>query len=310
MPKSSFGWGRKATGVHEGICNRPDNESYGYNMRMGFRRASGAALVVLLYGTGVHPAQAQALETYRVQHRPVADLVQVAEQAMGSDGLVTLDARTATLILSGSPAAVQRTLALLAQLDRPLRHVNLEYQMRDASDFQDLEARVAWQATLGPLRIGTLGNPGSGLPDDGVRIGLTAREGSSRVTSGSSLKVLEGSSGVIRTGEAYPFIYEPYYGTRATEFIPAETGLEATATVLGDGNVQLDLRPVAGRLDETGGLRYTEAPTSLVVAPGETVVFANVSRDAAGESVGLDGGSQSRRRENQVLLITVHVEHP
>jgi type II secretory pathway component HofQ len=245
-----------------------------------------------------------------VQHRPVADLVRIAEQAMGSEGLVTLDSRTATLILSGSPAAVERTLALLAELDRPLRHVNLRYQMSDTSDFEDLEARVAWQASVGPVRIGTLGGAGKGASGNGVRIGLSAERGSTRVTSGSSLKVLEGSSGLIRTGEAFPFIYEPYYGTRATELLPAETGLEATATVLGDGNVQLDLRPVAGRVDETGALRYTEAATSLVVAPGETVVFANVSSDASGESVGLDGGRKISQRQNQVLLISVEVEEP
>ena len=277
---------------------------------MGFRNISRLALVVLLNGAVVHPTEGQALETYRVQHRPVADLVQIAEQAMGNDGLVTLDPRTATLILSGSPAAVRRTLALLAELDRPLRHVDLRYQIRDAADFDDLEARVAWQASVGPVRIGTLGGTGNGVSGDGVRVGITAQSGNTRVTSGSSLKVLEGSSGVIRTGEAFPFIYEPYYGTAATAFIPAETGLEATATVLGDGKVQLDLRPVAGRVDETGAIRYTEAATSLIVAPGETVVFANTSANVTDENVGLDGGSKSRLRQSQVLLISVEVEQP
>jgi type II secretory pathway component GspD/PulD (secretin) len=271
---------------------------------------SRVAFVLLSWGAGAPIVSGQALEIYRVQHRPVADLVRIAEQAMGSEGLVTLDSRTATLILSGSPAAVERALALLSELDRPLRHVNLRYQMSDASNFEILEARVAWQASLGPVRIGTLSSVGKGGLGDGVRIGLSADRGSTRVRSGSSLKVLEGSSGLIRTGEAFPFIYQPYYGTTATEFLPAETGLEATATVLGDGKVQLDLRPVSGRVDETGALRYTEAATSLIVAPGETVVFANVSSDASGESVGLDGGSQSSHRQNQVLLVSVEVEEP
>ena len=279
-------------------------------MGMAFRSVSRLALVVFLYGAGVHPTEGQTLETYRIQHRPVADLVRIAEQAMGNDGLVTLDPRTATLILNGSPAAVQRTLALLAELDRPLRHVDLRYQIRDAADFDDLEARVAWQASAGPVRVGTLGGAGDGVSEDGVRIGITAQRGNTRVTSGSSLKVLEGSPGVIQTGEAFPFIYEPYYDTETTTFIPAETGLEATATVLGDGKVQLDLRPVAGRADQTGRLRYTEAATFLIVAPGETVVFANVSRDTTDESVGLDGGSKSSLRQNQVLLISVEVEQP
>jgi hypothetical protein len=60
----------------------------------------------------------QTVETYRALHRPAGDLLQFAEQAMGDDGRVTLDSQTETLILSGSPVAVDRTLALLEELDR------------------------------------------------------------------------------------------------------------------------------------------------------------------------------------------------
>ncbi len=45
-----------------------------------------------------------------------------------------------------------------------------------------------------------------------------------------------------------------------------------------------------------------------MVVPGDTVIFAEVSRDSDEKSVGLDGASKDRLRDQQVLLISVEVE--
>ena len=79
------------------------------------------------------------IELYRVQHRPASELVTVAQAALGGQGVVTLDARTATLILNGTPASIQRALALLERLDQPLRSVVLKHQLRTASDLDALD---------------------------------------------------------------------------------------------------------------------------------------------------------------------------
>ena len=258
---------------------------------------------------------------FKVRHRGISTVTGQFKQFdatidVDPEDLSTLKIR-ATIDVASVDTEVERRDNHLRSADffDAENHPKMEFVSTRAEVVGDNQVKLHGDLTIRgvtkPVVLDTVsGGAGDGVSEDGVRIGITAQRGNTRVTSGSSLKVLEGSPGVIQTGKAFPFIYEPYYDTETTTFIPAETGLEATATVLGDGKVQLDLRPVAGRADETGRLRYTEAATSLIVAPGETVVFANVSRDTTDESVGLDGGSKSSLRQNQVLLISVEVEQP
>lgn len=250
-------------------------------------------------------AAAQTIEIYRVQHRPAAELVAIAEGALGHEGEVTLDARTATLVLNGSPKAVHRTIALLERLDQPLHSIILRHRLREARDLEALEARVAWKATLGPVHVGTLPLGG------GAFIGsLDARKTTARMTVTASLRLLEGSHGVIATGQALPILFQPYWGTSATAFVPVETGFEAKASIVGPARsqVHLELRPFAGRVGEHGELQYIGAATTLIVRSGETVVVAETSRSTESSSTDLGGVDRGHQLEQQVLLISVEIE--
>lgn len=258
----------------------------------------GAVLLGLL-GT----LASQTLVAYRVQHRPAAEMLSVAETALGADGTVALDARTATLILNGSPAAVERTMALLAQLDRRLRTVVVTHEIRERSDIDALSIRVDWQVSAGPVQVGTIP-----LPLNGIRVAAAAGRDSRTVRSRSLLRLLEGGTGSIVTGDALPFVYQPFYGAETVAYVPAETGFEASVSVIGNEGVQLEIRPFSGRFEDRGALRYTGASTSIQVAPGETVVIAEVSREESARSTNLGGHSRSEVREERVLLVSVEVE--
>ncbi len=245
------------------------------------------------------------IELYRVQHRPASELVTVAQAALGGQGVVTLDARTATLILNGTPAGIQRALALLERLDQPLRSVVLKHQLRTASDLDALDVGITWKASLGPLHIGTLPIAGNALA-----VSLGARRTSERVTAGSTLRLLEGSAGVIATGTALPLLFQPYWGTVATEFVSVETGFEAKATVFGpsgDEKVRLELTPFAGRVGDRGEIQYIAAATTLEVRPGETVVLGETSSASDADEADLHGVGTESSREQQILLISVEI---
>jgi hypothetical protein len=262
-------------------------------------------LATILLAAVSTSATEQALEVYHVKHRPAKELLSIAEVALSNEGQVALDSRTATLILSGTPAAVGRALILLEELDRSLRQVVLTHQVLEQRDLEALGVRVAWKISLGSVRMGTLP-----LHGEGLQVAIGARREGSRSLSQSVLRLLEGGSGLIVTGEALPFIYEPYWGRATTEFIPVETGFEATVSVLGDGRVGLDLRPFSGRVDESGALRYTMAATSLTLSPGETLVVGEVSREVNDTGMSLEGGKRDQMREQQVLLVSVEIEQP
>jgi hypothetical protein len=245
----------------------------------------------------------QTIAVYRAQHRPAAELVRVAETALGSDGTVTLDSRTATLVLNGSPTAIERALALLRELDRELATLVLTHDVRERADVDALGVSVDWRVTFGPLTLGTLP-----LPADGLRVALAGRSESSRSRSTSVLRLLEGGTGVIRTGEAFPVLYQPYWGTEAVSFVPADSGFEVAAFLLGDGSVRLDLRPFSGRMEPGGVLRYTAAATTLTVRPKETAVIGSVSREEERSGLGPGGVTRERSSEERVLLISVEIE--
>ena len=247
----------------------------------------------------------QSIEVYRVQHRPAAELLAVAESALAADGQVTLDARTATLILNGTHDGVRRALALLRQLDQPLSSVILEQRLVESSELETLDARIAWKASLGPLHVGTLPLPGNAL-----FVSLGAERTRARTTTAASLRLLEGSDGVIATGRALPVLFEPYWGTVTTGYVPVETGFEARATVLGPDRdrVRLELRPFAGRIGEHGELQYIAAATVIEVQPGETVVVGETSSDTTSSITNLNGVGRERREARQLLLISVEIE--
>ncbi len=199
-------------------------------------------LAVLLVSVGSSFASSQAMEVYRAQHRLAHELVPIAETALGSEGQVTLDARTATLVLSGRPAAVRRALALLEEMDRPLSQLVITQEIRELRELDRLSAQVSWQVSYGSFRIGTIP-----LPVDGLYVALGAQRESQNVTSRNVLRLLEGGTGLILTGKSIPFVYELYWGN--VDLVPVETGFEVMATMLGDGRVHLELRPFSGRLE-------------------------------------------------------------
>lgn len=244
----------------------------------------------------------QTIELYRARYRPAAELVPIARNALGSGGQVTLDARTATLVLNGSAQAIQRTLALLEQVDRPLHQVVVESVVVDVENVDSLGVHVAWKTSLGPLNIGTLPPRAA----DGLIVGVDAARARQTTRASSRLRLLEGATGIVRTGKALPVLFEPYWGT--TAFVPVDTGFEAKARVLEGDRVYLELRPFAGREGDDGELIYIAVATSVVVSPGETVVLAETTRTAQTSTTELSGVQKDARRRQQIVLITVELE--
>lgn len=268
--------------------------------RARFRRTffSCCSLVMAYLALG-----AQHIEVYRAKHRPAAELVSIATTALGADGEVTLDSRTATLVLNGSPAAIERALTLLGRMDRPLRRIVVESEVRRVEDRDALEVAVAWKTSLGPVRIGTLSRS-----KDGFAVAVLGSRSNSTTDVRSRLRLTEGGTGVVRTGRALPVLFQPNWGTVATAFVPVETGFEVQAQVLEGDRVHLELRPFAGRVEEDGELDYIAAATSITVSPGETVVLAETTRDTESATTDLSGVQKSRDHEKHLVLISVDVE--
>jgi len=252
-------------------------------------------------------AQSQA-EVYRPQHRLAAELLPLAETALGGQGSAVLDPGSNALVIVGPPAAVARALALVQEMDRRLRNVVIRYEERSVEELEAAGAEVRWSLAEGPVRIGNTRLPdgvGSAESTESgieVRAQGTASDRADNLTG--TLTVLEGQTGRIDVGTKVP--YET--GTlrhRRVEFVDASTGFEVTPRVLGDGRVRLELRPYGARVQADGSIATSGATTVLVLAPSETAVLGGFNQgvDATARLTGR-AAAHKRERSNRLLLIS------
>lgn len=259
------------------------------------------------------PAGAQVVHVYKVKHRTAEELLPLAETVLAGEGRVIADRRTNSLVLSGSREGVGSALALFAALDVRARSVVLRYESRGAGDLASQGARVTWSVDAGGVRIGNVAWPGEGTR---VAVGLDDSAARQAGTLSGQLRVLDGQTGRIATGESRPITtrrVEPgRFGPvvqESTQYVSADSGFEARPRVLHDGRVELALRPFDASLRPDGVIATSGAETVLVLEPGKTVAVGGILRDASAQRTStLSGGGSSRGADESLLLITALVE--
>jgi len=261
---------------------------------------ASALCALALFLAAEAAAQGRAIEVYRPSHRPAAELVGVAQTALGESGVVTVDAGTNALVLAGPRSRVDEALALVRQLDRARPRVVVHFSHRSADTLEASGIQVEWRAESGPLRVGRAAGPGLG---EGLRVraGATASRSSGELSG--VVRVLDGEEAEIGTGRSAPVVRG--LGVAIRE---ARRGLRVRPRIQGDGSVRLEVEPVDESLAPRGSTAFTRGATTVVVEPGETVALGGISSSDVGRSVGTSGvGSRSASGEN-VWLLRVEVE--
>ena len=263
------------------------------------------ALTIAL-GLGAPASGAPQAEVYRVQHRSAEELLPYAEAALGSEGRAVVDPGSNSLVLlSERPELLRSALALLAAQDRALRTVVLDYQSQRESELETEGVRIDWGVATGALRIGNLIVPAG---QSRVRVAPHAERGRASANLAGTVRVLEGRSARIATGETAALTTRNRW-EETTTLVAADSGLEAHARILGDGRVLLELRPFEARFRGDGRIETSDAATTLIVEPGRTVVIGGLSGAQGAASLdALAGAEQKRTRDEQVLTITARIE--
>jgi type II secretory pathway component GspD/PulD (secretin) len=274
-------------------------------------RSIGLMLLLCLL---VLPARAaEVVRVYKVQHRTAEELLPLAQTAMAGEGSVEADGGSNTLVLAGSSEGVAAALQLLARADRPLRAVVLRYESRRLRELEAQGIHVVWSSEAGPLRVGNLAWPGAG---NGVGIQGAAKAGARESDLGGEVRILEGGSASIMTGQSVPLttrrVQQGGSGptvTRATTFVSAESGFEAQPRILADGRIQLALRAIDSQLHNAARVASSTSATTLVVEPGETLAIGGLTQDADMRNAAFASGADSSQREDErLLLLTATVE--
>ncbi len=241
-----------------------------------------------------------------MKYRTAEELLPIVQTVLAGSGSAAVDRGTNALVLIGDPAAVGEALALLGAQDRRLRTVVLRYDTKRVRDLETQGFEVRWTAEAGDFRIGNVRRPpGSG---SSVAVGAESVERHGEESFSGLVRVMEGETGRIETGQTVPFTTRDRWGS-STQFVTAATGFEARARILGDGRVQVDLAPFAGRFGRGGTIETSGASTVVTVTPGETVVVGGLSRAGDGSETTLASGARSTRSQDEnVLMLRADVE--
>ncbi len=270
----------------------------------------GRGLQAIILGLGLAtltlPVAGHAeVRVYPVRHRTAEELLPVARAALAGQGSAEIDARTNALLLVGEAPVLRRTLEVLAQQDRRLRTIRVEYESLGHDALEATGVRIDWGVGSGAVRVGTVAVPGGGVR---VRVVPEAVRETGEPRLAGTLALLEGHSGRIALGRELPLRTRSGW-LESTLWVSAQSGFEVTPRLLGDGRVRLALVPFeaqvrAGHVIETSGGALT-----LEVEPGRTLAVGRITRDDATRAVDpFSGFLHEQRRQERVLLVTVHVE--
>jgi type II secretory pathway component GspD/PulD (secretin) len=275
-----------------------------------------ALLAVLLAPASVllaGPAAAQVTQVYQTKYRSAEELAPLAEGFLGPEGRVVADRRTNLLVLSGSRENVATALKLLAKLDVRPRSVLIRYESRTTRELAALGAEIRWSAGTGGVRIGNVRWPGA---RSGAALRVGQQSGTHTGTLAGTLRILDGESGRIGTGTSVPVpmrrVIDDRRGPRvveSTQYVGAESGFEARPRVLGDGRIELALRPFDASVRADGTVSGTGADTILILEPGRSVALGGILRTARDQHAGaLSGGGSRDAAEETLLVVSAELE--
>lgn len=254
-------------------------------------------------------ARAAALESrvLAIHYRTAEEILSVASPLLSPAGRISADARTNSLIVVDTPAAIQRIVEVVQRLDlSPVAfRIDVRFGQRQSADKQgaSVEGRLSgngWELS-------------SGRPDqDGAHIRIydqTRTKDSSRTIS---VTTLSGSPAYVTVGTEVPYrqrrdgICRRYGGCPPTmEFHRVETGFWVIPLLVGD-RIDLEIVPQIADLASGKQIRFAAASTHVAIRPGQWTEIGggdNAKTDALDEILGIAG-----TRQNDAFSISLKVE--
>ena len=179
---------------------------------------------------------------------------------------VVADARTNSLIVTGTAAVQSRLGALIAELDEPQPQVNVQVRIQEITRRSALDLGIDWNAGFGNLTANILSGGLNFIFDTtqvisslNVRAVLDALEtqGLSRRVDDSNITVLNNGQGTIQSGGQI-FITLPGAETNIERTIPYGVQVDVTPRITADGRITLE---VSAKVEDV--LSTTNDPTFL-----------------------------------------------
>jgi len=207
---------------------------------------------------------------------------------------VVADARTNSLIVTGTAAVQSRLSALIAELDEPQPQVNVQVRIQEITRRSALDLGIDWNAGLGNFTANILSGGLSFIFDTtqvisslNVRAVLDALEtqGLSRRVDDSNITVLNNGQGTIQSGGQI-FITLTGGSENIERTIPYGVQVDVTPRITADGRITLEVSAkVEDVLSTTNDPSFLNLSTrnltsTVTVEQGETLLLGGLLQNS------------------------------
>ncbi len=257
---------------------------------------------------------------YHLNFARASLLAKTVEKTLTTDGTVTVDERTNSLLVRDTENSLLQLAALVEELDRPTPQVMIEARIVEATTNFARQLGIRWgfdythTGSVNQVEVsGTATNNSLvNLPSDTVHGGvglslgrlsgtldldleLTAMEdnGWGKIISSPKIATLDNNEARIKSGVQIPIqevTLQEGVGTTETSFVEAVLSLTVKPQVTSQGRIILEIVadrsvPDWGRvIDGFPTILTREAETQVMVKDGETVVIGGLLQETEGQS--------------------------
>ena len=255
------------------------------------------------------PAEIVRLEqrTYFLSNARAADLASTLQSTVlvgtGENGeagsrlddfTVVAESRTNSLIVTGSAAAQGRLAALIDELDRPQRQVNVQVRIQEITRTASLSLGIDWNAGFGNLSASVLSGGLQFIFDTtqvisalNVLAVLDALEtqGLTRRVDDSNITVVDAGTGSIQSGGTL-FITLPGAQQNIERTINYGVQIDVTPRIAADGRITLDVEASVDDLVSTASdptfqnIATRNVQTTISVDQGQTVLLGGLLQNS------------------------------
>jgi len=249
-------------------------------------------------------------ERISLQHAVAADVATLltaaaasGERWLGPRGRIDVDVRGNALLLTDNGERRQRIMAVLHELDQPVRQVMVETRLAAISAGDGMSFGFRWRilknrlAMMTPLAVfgsevstfsyGVINV--SGLTLD-AELSALAAEGSAEIIARPSIMTSEHQKARISSGQQIPYQETTHSGATTTRFVNAELSLEVVPTITGEGQISMSLQlshDNAGEIQPNGAraIDTNRLSTKVTISDGQTLVLGGIFRQQDSRSV-------------------------
>ena len=235
------------------------------------------------------------------------------------------DARLGLLIVEGTDAEIEQVQEVLANVDRPLKQVMLDFKVVELNETGSKKLGVQWSDDAGSMGVfnTTFAEIVPGLFYDNMitneefdisatdsdltafnigsfgRVPFLIKAAMSFVIDSADSKTLaspriatqSGEKAEVYVGQRYPIVfYDPRAGQFQVQYVDIGTKLEATPEVKDDGHVLVELTPTTSSSGALVNNQYPityerTAQSKVRVKDGDTIVLAGLISDSERHTV-------------------------